>query len=203
VPCARARAIEESLSVFVRKVEIGARAQPVRTLIDAISMQVLKYRLAISLAFGASIVGLSACNSEQRREERAVRQFHQQLEQGRADLIYAGASSILRAQFSEAQFKHFLSEAGVLGRVESSERAQYKRTPVSNGPDLVLAYYNTRYAKASCLESFSWQFEDGGLKLAGYSCARNMQVSCPGGLAGSKCETTPVTTTAMGLDSLP
>ncbi len=180
------------------------RASSAGTNVDlAIGMQVLKYRFAISLALGASIIGLSACNTEQRREQRAVRQFHQQLEQGRADLIYAGASSILRAQFSEAQFKHFLSETGVLGRVESSERAQYKRTSVSDGPDLVLAYYNTRYAKASCLESFSWQFEDGALKLAAYSCARNMQVSCPGGLAGSRCETTPVTTTAMGLESLP
>jgi hypothetical protein len=166
-------------------------------------MQVLKYRIAISLAFGASIIGLSACNSEHRREERAVREFHQQLEQGRVDLIYARASSALRAQFSQAQFERFLSEAGMLGRVETSERAQYKRTAVANGPDLVLAYYNTRYAKASCLESFSWQFEDGALKLASYSCARDMQVSCPGGLAGSTCETTPVTTTAMGLQSLP
>ena len=30
---------------------------------------------------------------------------------------------------------------------------------------------------------------EGGLKLAAYSCARDMQVSCPGGVAGSECET--------------
>jgi hypothetical protein len=42
-----------------------------------------------------------------------------------------------------------------------------------------------------------------GLKLAAYSCARNMQVSCPGGVAGSKCETTPVAEPALGLASLP
>ena len=166
-------------------------------------MQALKYRVVIGLAFGAAIVGLSACNSEQRREEHAVREFHQRLEQGRADLIYTNSSAFLRAQFSEAQFKQFLSETGVLGRLEGSERAQYNRTSVSGGPDLVLAYYNTRYAKASCLESFSWSVEDGALKLAAYSCARDMRVSCPGGIAGSKCETSPVASTALGLASLP
>ena len=179
-------------------------ARPVHSLIAAIGMQVLKYRVAIGLAFGAAIVSLSACNSEKRLEERAVSEFHKNLEQGRADLIYSSSSSFLRAQFSEAQFGQFLSETGKLGRVESSERAQYNRTSVSGGPDLVLAYYNTRYAKAACLESFSWRIEGGSLKLASYSCARDMQVSCPGGIAGSKCETSPMTTTAaLGLASLP
>ncbi len=122
-----------------RIVESFSRAQPARSLSGAIGMQALKYRVAIGLALGAAIVGLSACNSEQRREEHAVGEFHQRLEQGRADLIYANSSAFLRAQFSEAQFKQFLSETGVLGRLEGSERAQYNRTSVSGGPDLVLA----------------------------------------------------------------
>ena len=42
----------------------------------------------------------------------------------------------------------------------------------------MLAFYNSRYAKASCLESFSWRVEQDALKLAAYSCAPNMQVSC-------------------------
>ena len=67
----------------------------------------------------------------------------------------------------------------------------------------MLAFYNSRYSRASCLESFSWQVAKDGLKLASYSCARNMQVSCPGGVAGSKCETSPVSAPALGLASLP
>ena len=66
----------------------------------------------------------------------------------------------------------------------------------------MLAYYNTRYAKASCLESFSWSVEKGGLKLATYSCARDMQVSCPGGIAGAKCETTPAPAAVDGIGQL-
>ena len=147
------------------------------------------------LAIGAALVmltgTLAGCSSEQSREALAVREFHQRLEQGRVDLIYANSSEFLRSQLSEAQFRHFLAETKRLGRLEGTERAHYNRTTVEGGPDIVLAFYNSRYAKASCLESFSWRVEGNDLKLATYSCARNMQVSCPGGVAGSKCETSP------------
>lgn len=167
-------------------------------------MQSWLYRAATGFAIAAAIIGGSACSSsDQSREAVAVREFHQRLELGRVDLIYASSSEFLRGQLSEAQFQQFLSETRGLGRLETSERAHYDRTSVAGGPDIVLAFYNSRYAKASCLESFSWQVEKDGLKLAAYSCARNMQVSCPGGVAGSTCETTPVAEPALGLASLP
>jgi hypothetical protein len=133
----------------------------------------------------------SGCAAEQRREEVAVREFHQRLDQNRSDLIYASSSEFLRGQLSEAQFRHFLAQTRNLGELHQTERAHYARTKVEGGPDLVVAFYNSRYAKASCLESFSWRVEPEGLKLATYSCAPNMQVTCLGGIAGS-CETSPV-----------
>jgi hypothetical protein len=171
-------------------------------------MQSWLYRVVSGLAVGAAILTLGAVSSgcsssEESRETVAVREFHQRLEQGRVDLIYAGASELLKGQLSEAQFRHFLAETRGLGRLEASDRAHYDRTPVAGGSDIVLAFYNSRYAKASCLESFSWQVEKDGLKLAAYSCARDMQVSCPGGIAGSKCETSPAPAPALGLASLP
>jgi len=166
-------------------------------------MQSWQYRVASGLAIGVALITLGGCNSEQTRETVAVREFHQRLEQGRLDLIYASSSDYLRGQLSEAQFRQFLSETTGLGRLQDSERAQYNRTTVPGGPDIVLAFYNSRYSKASCLESFSWHVEKGNLKLATYSCARNMQVSCPGGIAGSKCETSPAPAPAIGLASLP
>ncbi len=144
---------------------------------------------------------LAGCSSEQSREALAVREFHQRLEQGRIDLIYASSSEFLRSQLSEDAVPAVPVGDERLGRLEGSERAHYNRTPVQGGPDLVLAFYNSRYAKASCLESFSWRVEGNDLKLATYSCARNMQVSCPGGIAGSKCETSPAP--ALGMASLP
>ena len=169
-------------------------------------MQSLNYRIVSGLALGMAVItlggALAGCSTgEQGREALAVREFHQRLEQGRVDLIYANSSAFLKGQLSEAQFRHFLAQTRGLGRLQDSERAHYDRTSVAGGSDLVLAFYNSRFAKASCLESFSWQVEKDGLKLAAYSCAPNMQVSCPGGIAGSKCETTPAppATAALGL----
>jgi hypothetical protein len=162
------------------------------------------YRLG--RATGAALIvlagALAGCSSdEQSREAVAVREFHQRLQLGRTDLIYASSSDFLRSQLSEAQFRQFLSETSGLGRLEGTERAHYNRTTVEGGPDLVLAFYNSRFAKASCLESFSWRVEGEHLKLATYSCARNMQVTCPGGIAASACETSPAP--ALGMASLP
>jgi hypothetical protein len=161
-----------------------------------------RIRLGASCAVCAiALVAASGCTAtDGRREEIAVREFHQRLEQNRADLIYANSSDFLRNQLSEAQFRHFLAETRNLGELRGTERAHYTRAAVPGQPDLVVAFYNSRYAKASCLESFSWRVEPEGLKLASYSCAPNMQVICPGGVAGSSCETSPV---PLGIAGLP
>lgn len=159
--------------------------------------------LVKTLACAAVLGAACACGSAATRtpEDAAVSEFHTRLQQGRADLIYADASRFLRDQLSEAQFRHFLAETRNLGALEQTERAQMLRTEVPGGPDLVVAFYNSQYEKAACLESFSWRAERDGLKLASYSCARDMQVSCPGGVSGSKCETSPVP--APGVAGLP
>jgi hypothetical protein len=143
----------------------------------------------VSLLMSGAALG---CATEHSREEVAVREFHQRLEQNRADLIYQGSSDFLKKQLSEGQFRKFLAETRSLGALQETERAHYTRTKVAGDADLVVAFYNTRYEKAACLESFSWRVEPEGLKLANYSCAPNMRVSCPGGVAGSACETSPV-----------
>jgi len=145
---------------------------------------------------GVALVAASGCASEHAREEVAVREFHQRLEQNRPDLIYASSSAFLRDQLSEAQFKSFLSQTRSLGDLRETERAHYTRTKVDGSPDLVVAFYNSRYENTSGIESFSWRLEPEGLKLASYSWAPNMQVTCPGGIAGSKCETSPVSQSA-------
>jgi hypothetical protein len=160
-------------------------------------------RIVSGLAFGAAIITASACSSEQSREALAVREFHQRLDQGRVDLIYANSSEFLKAQLSEGQFRHFLADTKRLGRLQRAERAHYDRTASEGGSEIVLAFYNSRYAKASCLESFSWRVEQDTLKLAAYSCAPNMKVSCSQEPGASACETSPAptqtTTTALSL----
>jgi hypothetical protein len=127
--------------------------------------------------------------TEQSRESAAVREFHDNLGDGRADLIYTGSSEFLRAQFSKEQFERSLFKTRIMGHLEASERAHYTRTKADGGADLVMAFYNSRYAKGSCLETFTWRMEGDSLKLAAYSCAPNMKVTCG---AGASCETSPV-----------
>ena len=146
----------------------------------------------------ASAAASAACGSEQKREEVAAREFHQRLEQDRADLIYASSSTFLRDQLSEPQFRLYLAQTRNLGALKETSRAQYRRTRTENGGEVVTAYYNSRFEKASCLEAFSWRVEPEGLKLATYSCAPNMQVTCLGGIGA--CETSPV---APSIASLP
>jgi len=150
------------------------------------------HRSALGLVSAAALITAAGCSSEQGREEVATRAFHHMLQQDRADLIYAGSSEYLRGQTSESAFHRFLAQTRDLGTLQQTERAHYNRTEIPGGPDLVVAFYNSRFAKASCLESFSWRVEKDGLKLATYSCAPNMQVTCTGGFVGSKCETSPV-----------
>jgi hypothetical protein len=143
------------------------------------------------------VLACGCSTTEHSREAAATREFHNRLGEGRADLIYAGSSDFLRGQFSEQQFERSLFKTRIMGRLEATERAHYTRTSADGG-ELVMAYYNSRYSKGSCLETFTWRLESEGLKLAAYSCAPNMKVTCGGGTA---CETSPVP--APGFAGLP
>jgi hypothetical protein len=151
-------------------------------------MQPAKIRLIVSTTAAVMLVAACGGSTEQGREEAAARQFRQRLAQNRTELIYQEASASLRSAMSEAEFRKMLLQSQVLGIAEQSERAHYTRTSIS-GADTVLTFYNTRFTKGTCAESFSWQPDGEGLKLAAYSCAPNMQVTCN---AGSACETSRV-----------
>jgi hypothetical protein len=138
---------------------------------------------------GLTLVAACGSHTEQGREEAAAREFRQRLAQNRGDLIYSKASSTLQGRMTEASFRKGLFQAQALGILEQTERAHYARTAVAGQPDLVVAFYNSRFVKGSCLESFSWRLEQDALKLESYSCAPNMQVKCSG---GTSCETSPV-----------
>lgn len=148
-------------------------------------------KIFVSMTACAAIALVCACaaSTEESRESVAARGFHEQLREGRTDLIYAESSGFLRAQYSQDQFHRSLLDTRIMGRLEDTQRAHYTRTKAGDGTDLVMAFYNTRFAKGSCLETFTWRIESAGLKLAAYTCARNMQVTCGSGAA---CETSPV-----------
>jgi hypothetical protein len=151
----------------------------------------MKAKTLLTIAAALALTCGCGTPTEESREAAAVREFHQALGSGRTDAIYANSSEFLRRQFSQEQFHRSLLGTRIMGRLELTERAHFTRTKAEGGGDLVMAFYNTRYAKGSCLETFTWRVEGEGLKLAAYSCAPNMRVTCGGGAA---CETSPVPT---------
>jgi len=151
-------------------------------------MQSRKWALTVSAVLAATLIVACGGSSDKGREEAAAREFRMRLAQNRADLIYKDASVALRQKMTEQEFRKLLYQSQAMGIVQQTERAHYTRTPVGES-DLVVTFYNTRYTKGSCLESFSWRVESNDLKLATYSCAPNMQVTCKG---GQSCETSPV-----------
>jgi hypothetical protein len=155
-------------------------------------MQAWNQRFLASTVLAVALAAAGGCNTEQGREETAASEFRQRLARNQVNLIYEGSSSALRAKTTEQEFRKSLSQTQVMGVLQHTERAHYARTPVPGEPDLVVAFYNSRFTKGNCLESFSWRMEPAGLTLASYSCAPNMQVTCTGGRAGSQCETSPV-----------
>ena len=155
-------------------------------------MQAWHQRFLASSVLAAALVASGGCNTEQSREETAASEFRQRLARNQVDVIYEGSSPELRSKLSEQDFRRTVSQTQVLGILQHTERAHYARTQVAGEPDLVVAFYNSRFTKGNCLESFSWRMEPSGLKLASYSCAPNMQVTCTGGRAGSQCQTSPV-----------
>jgi hypothetical protein len=156
-------------------------------------MPALHSRFLTTTVFVVGLAAASACsNSEQAREEAAAAEFRQRLAQNKVDLIYEGTTESLRGKTNEAEFRKLLAQTQVLGILQNTERAHYTRTPMA-GADLILTFYNSRFTKGNCLESFTWRTTKDGLKLEAYSCAPNMQVTCtPLGSGSSRCETSPV-----------
>jgi hypothetical protein len=151
-----------------------------------------KCRFVMSCTLAVSVVAAAGCNTEQGREEVAADEFRQRLAQNRVDHIYESSSDFLRSKVTAPEFRKALLQTQVLGVLQHAERAHYTRTSVPGQPDLIVTFYNSRFTKGACLESFSWRAEQDGLKLATYSCAPNMQVTCTGGASGSTCSTSPI-----------
>jgi hypothetical protein len=147
---------------------------------------------SFTILLALTLLPVVGCDSNERRAEQAVREFHLHLSQDRADLIYANASEFLRAHMTEAELRKSLSETRGLGAFQETDRAHYLRTNVPGGQEIITSIHNSRFARAACVESFSWHVEANTLKLSTYSCAPNMQVTCTNALLGTRCETTPV-----------
>ncbi|HKR77852.1 MAG TPA: DUF4019 domain-containing protein [Rhodanobacter sp.] len=105
--------------------------------------------------------------------ERRVAQFHQQLDTGQLQQIYAGASDRLRKTTSEQDMQALLAAVHrKLGDVKSSVRGAWSIHAGVTGTFISLSY-RTHFSEGDATERFDYQLEGDKALLAGYHINSN------------------------------
>lgn len=105
--------------------------------------------------------------------EGQVAQFHQQLDAGQLQQIYAGASDRLRKATSEQDMQALLAAVHrKLGDVKSSVRGAWSVHAGVTGTFVSLSY-RTHFSEGDATERFDYQLEGDKALLAGYHINSN------------------------------
>lgn len=105
--------------------------------------------------------------------ERQVVQFHQQLDAGQLQQIYAEASDRLRRATSEQDMQNLLAAVHrKLGDVKSSVRGAWSVHAGTTGTFISLSY-QTHFSEGDATERFDYQLEGDKALLAGYHINSN------------------------------
>src|SRR5262245_17445479 len=104
-------------------------------------MQAWHYRVTSAVVLAVALAASGACssNTEQGREEAAATEFRQRLAQNRVEQIFS-SSEFLRNKYTADDFRRTAAQVQVLGILQQTERAHYKRTQIPGEPDLIVAF---------------------------------------------------------------
>jgi hypothetical protein len=103
----------------------------------------------------------------------AVRQFHEDLNSGRFDDIYAGADEGFRKTGQEQELTKLLEAVHrKLGNVEASNMNNLSVNATPSGT-FITAVYRTSFARGTAAETFTWKKNGNGVKLYGYNIQSN------------------------------
>ena len=125
-------------------------------------------RALIFLAILISAVSGCSVSSDTTAAEQAVSKFHEQLDAGRFDEIYAGSSADLKKITSQQIMAALLADLHRrLGTTKSSKEQTWHVNFNSSG-NLVTLKYKTVYAASEVDEEFAYRMQDNVPSLAGY-----------------------------------
>lgn len=131
------------------------------------SVNRLSIALLVVLMAGCSIsddVGLA---------EKQVAQFHQQLDAGQVQQIYAESAEPMRKATSEQDMAALLAAVHrKLGMVKSSTRGAWSVHAGTSGTYVSLSY-STHFSGGDATERFDYQIDTGKALLAGYHINSN------------------------------
>lgn len=114
---------------------------------------------------------LNSCSAVRGKEaaDKAVTQFHEQLDRGEFKAIYDAAHADLKAASSEKEFIALLEAVHrKLGNVQSSEPNGWKVNTFNFKVNVVLSY-KTRFAEGDAFETFTYRVEGEKAALRGYN----------------------------------
>jgi hypothetical protein len=131
----------------------------------------MRPRAILLMSVAAASLGLAGCSAVKGKEaaDRAVKQFHEQLDKGEFKNIYSAAHPDLKAVSTEKDFIALLEAVHrKLGMVQSSEPAGWNVNTFNFKINVVVGY-KTKFAEGEAVETFTYRVEGEKALLLGYN----------------------------------
>ncbi len=136
-----------------------------------LALPVAALALPVAALALAALPALTGCSDPVDRQaaERAVQQFHRQLDAGQYDAIYTAAAPDLRNGVTRAQFVALASAVHArMGATQSSKEQHWRRKVGPTDSADLAQQYLTRYAAGEVHESFTWRMKGDEARLVEY-----------------------------------
>ncbi len=138
-----------------------------------------KWSLAVTLA--VSIFYVWQCGSAfvngRNLADTAVRQFHEELNEGRyQDILGQADEGFSDGATDQDPLKFFSGLHAKLGDADAATLVSLK-VDIGFGDSLLVCEYNTTFAAGSAVETFTWKKTGGTLRLSGYTVVSNAILS--------------------------
>ena len=118
--------------------------------------------------------------------DKAVKTFHNQLNQGKCKEVYEQAHELLKSQTSLLNMLSLCKAIKIkFGSVESTEQVDWWERPIDWESSYILSRYETKLSKFTVQEIFIWLVKDGSSQLINY------QIFFPQGAGSSSLNLTP------------
>jgi hypothetical protein len=126
----------------------------------------MPYRLAVAIMLSL-IAGCSA-RGNLTAAQAGVSTFHQMLNAGQSDVIYADSGPDMKKASKQADMAQlFAAVHRKLGNFQSGALVGWYDNALLSG-DYVTVTYRAKYDRATAVETFGWRIRDGHALLASY-----------------------------------
>ena len=131
-------------------------------------MMLLRAARILTIVIAATSLPGCFMSADTKSAEQAVATFHQMLDSGRPELIYAASADDMKQAASREEFVAYLAAVHrKLGNSHSSDKKNWSVAYKATGSFVVLVY-TTAFDRGRAEEKFTYRLKDGRALLAGY-----------------------------------